>query len=300
MKTKRECKIVQDLLPNYIEKLTNEETNQYIEEHLIQCKECSDILENMKKDIKKDVSSARTKKEIKYMKKYSHRMTLLKIIIITIVVLFVILTGRKILIINDLYDKAEEHINSTNYHSVVHSFASNNYGKTEMYSMGDKKKIIIIQEKEEGRTVTSMYAAKSHDDRYNVNVYMESSNGKKTMRLNQDMGIMMDPQNTLYTESWWQLFLYSIPASVRSTTFDGKECYYISNFRNLYSYCPEGSYIDKETGLLISTIAYESKDSDGNISRWPATERSYEFGTVTESDFTEPNREEYENVGSFE
>ena len=32
MRENKECKIVQDLLPNYIEKLTNEETNQFIEE----------------------------------------------------------------------------------------------------------------------------------------------------------------------------------------------------------------------------------------------------------------------------
>ena len=34
MKEKRECKIVQDLLPNYVDGLTNEETNKYIEEHI--------------------------------------------------------------------------------------------------------------------------------------------------------------------------------------------------------------------------------------------------------------------------
>ena len=34
MKEKRNCKIVQDLLPNYIENLTNQETNSFIEEHL--------------------------------------------------------------------------------------------------------------------------------------------------------------------------------------------------------------------------------------------------------------------------
>ena len=49
MKEKRDCKIVQDLLPNHVEKLTNEETNQYIEEHLKECKECNDI----KKEITK-------------------------------------------------------------------------------------------------------------------------------------------------------------------------------------------------------------------------------------------------------
>ena len=51
MRENKKCKIVQDLLPNYIEKLTNEETNQFIEEHLKECDECKKVLENMQKDI---------------------------------------------------------------------------------------------------------------------------------------------------------------------------------------------------------------------------------------------------------
>mgnify|MGYP005781830921 CR=1 FL=1 len=47
MKEKRDCKIVQDLLPNYIEKLTNEETNAFIEEHLKNCVDCKKLLGNM-------------------------------------------------------------------------------------------------------------------------------------------------------------------------------------------------------------------------------------------------------------
>ena len=31
MKDMKNCKIVQDLLPNYIEKLTNDETNKFVE-----------------------------------------------------------------------------------------------------------------------------------------------------------------------------------------------------------------------------------------------------------------------------
>ena len=48
----RDCKIVQDLLPNYIEKLTNEETNKFIEEHLKTCEECKKIYDNMKNILK--------------------------------------------------------------------------------------------------------------------------------------------------------------------------------------------------------------------------------------------------------
>ena len=43
MKEKKDCKIVQDLLPNYIEKLTNEETNKYVEDHLKECEKCKKI-----------------------------------------------------------------------------------------------------------------------------------------------------------------------------------------------------------------------------------------------------------------
>lgn len=34
MKEKNKCKIIQDLLPSYMDNLTEKETNQYIEEHL--------------------------------------------------------------------------------------------------------------------------------------------------------------------------------------------------------------------------------------------------------------------------
>ncbi|MFG6319378.1 MAG: zf-HC2 domain-containing protein, partial [Clostridia bacterium] len=47
----KECKIVQDILPNYIEQLTSEETNQYVEEHLNSCEECKNIYENMKSEM---------------------------------------------------------------------------------------------------------------------------------------------------------------------------------------------------------------------------------------------------------
>ena len=48
----KNCRIVQDLLPNYIEKLTSEETNTFIEEHLTECEDCKKIYETMKKDYK--------------------------------------------------------------------------------------------------------------------------------------------------------------------------------------------------------------------------------------------------------
>ena len=42
---KTECALVQDLIPNYLEQLTSEETNVFIKEHVTHCRECKKILE---------------------------------------------------------------------------------------------------------------------------------------------------------------------------------------------------------------------------------------------------------------
>ena len=81
MKEKRDCKIVQDLLPNYIEKLTNEETNQFVEEHLKQCEECKKMHENMKKELEINTNQ-RDKREVKYIKKFSNKLRILKMVLL--------------------------------------------------------------------------------------------------------------------------------------------------------------------------------------------------------------------------
>lgn len=89
MKEKRECKIVQDLLPNYIEKLTVKETNEYIKEHVNGCDECKKILENMQKDLNIN-NTIKDKKAVKYFKKYRSK---LKILYATIVIILAIALG---------------------------------------------------------------------------------------------------------------------------------------------------------------------------------------------------------------
>ena len=81
MKEKRDCKIVQDLLPNYIEKLTNEETNKYITEHLNECKDCKKVLKEMQNDIRLD-EAERDKKEVNYIKKFNIKFKLIRNILI--------------------------------------------------------------------------------------------------------------------------------------------------------------------------------------------------------------------------
>lgn len=51
MNNRLECYIVQDLLPSYIDNLTNEKTHASIQKHLESCKECRTIYDNMKASI---------------------------------------------------------------------------------------------------------------------------------------------------------------------------------------------------------------------------------------------------------
>lgn len=295
MKEKKDCKIVQDLLPNYIEKLTNEETNNYIEEHLKECKECRETFENMQKELEVDTTK-KDEKAVKYFKKYKSKLRILRIVLLVILIIFIANTVRKMIIISDLSNKAEKTISLSNYHRITSSCEQENFTKTEVFSMEGKKKIITTKITDEGITITKMFATKTNEedifDKYLVNIYIEKEDSK-IARLNQEMGISVNPQNTLHTDNLFHLLILSTFASIDKTTYNGEECYYISNLEK-FAYSSVGMYVNKETGLTISTIGYEIEYSDGTVGRWPAAEYVYEFGTVTEADFVEPDISQYE------
>jgi hypothetical protein len=67
MKKELKCSIVQDLIPNYIEKLTSYETDQAIQEHLNTCTDCKNLYEQMVVDMSTPVSAPKV--ELKFLKK---------------------------------------------------------------------------------------------------------------------------------------------------------------------------------------------------------------------------------------
>ncbi|MDD2480665.1 MAG: zf-HC2 domain-containing protein [Lutispora sp.] len=62
-----DCMIVQDLLPNYIEKLTSDVTNQAVEEHISTCEQCNVLLNIMSAEI--TTKKTAPKRELKFLKK---------------------------------------------------------------------------------------------------------------------------------------------------------------------------------------------------------------------------------------
>lgn len=299
MKERKDCKVVQDLLPNYMENLTSKETNQYVETHLQECEECKKAYESMKKGLNLHTKKA-DKKEIKYMKKFSSKMRTLKVIILIIVVIFLANTGRKMAILLSLQEKANQlsltgkadpYITSDNYHRITRSCELDNHVKIEVFSLKDKKKVIQTQLKEGKNKVWTYYITGESVEK----LYMEE-NGKKTVNLNPKLTTKTDEISPLYTENLLQLLVYSVLTSVQKKEIQGKECYYINDFYGVYSLTTDGLYIDKETGLCIRTTEYISTDSEGGKITWPARDTEYDFGTVTEEDLLEPDINGYEIV----
>lgn len=85
---KKDCKIVQDLLPSYIEKLTSKDTNEYVEGHLKTCEDCTKVYNDMKADLKANVTSP--KAEIDYMKKVRKKMKIAEKLLYIVLLLFII------------------------------------------------------------------------------------------------------------------------------------------------------------------------------------------------------------------
>ena len=101
----KDCKIIQDLLPNYIEELTNKETNTYIEEHLKVCNECKKVLQNMKNELKVD-NEKRNQREVKYIKKFNNRLKILKVTIAIILVIALAVMTHYYVTFKNAYFKA--------------------------------------------------------------------------------------------------------------------------------------------------------------------------------------------------
>ncbi len=85
-----ECKIVQNLLPNYIDELTDSEINEFIEKHIENCKECEQALKDMQGDIK--LEKINNSKKINALKKVKRRYRRIVIISILAVILIWIIS----------------------------------------------------------------------------------------------------------------------------------------------------------------------------------------------------------------
>lgn len=145
---KRDCKIVRDLLPNYIEKLTDEVTNEFIEEHISKCEECRRALHDMNGEV--EVEEFNQDEEINYLKRINTKVKMT----IAVVSLIVIIIASCVSIY--IYNKNKIQVNNYTFiraEYIVENRKDINEGKlygTLIAVMDEKGKCKIVRVVEEG------------------------------------------------------------------------------------------------------------------------------------------------------
>ena len=292
----KECKIVQDLFPSYIDQLTNDSTNQYVENHLDNCKQCKKVLEDMKKDLKMDISK-NNNKEVKYIKKFNKRMKLLKAILIGILIIFLLSFARKMIIIVSLNNKISNYTNSKNYYIKTFNYTGDEIITIECYKKEEKYIRRLKSSFETGKITTTDYYNGKIVNTYSELKFDEDTTeyvSRKTADLNkEDKGVIPSIPNSITINNLITFLGMPLFSSITSEKCNGKDCYriviYSLNTNNESIY-----YIDKETGLTIREIGVSGViDSDGQQYDL-VTDFQYKFDVVTEEDFIEPDINEYE------
>lgn len=83
------CEIIRDLIPNYIEGLTSEESNYEIEKHLEVCMECSKCLEEMRQNIVTPKAEMQEKTYVQILKKI-RKMEIERIVLFVSIIVMIV------------------------------------------------------------------------------------------------------------------------------------------------------------------------------------------------------------------
>lgn len=279
MKT-NECNIVQDLLPSYAEKLTSEDTNEYISKHLSECPTCSKIYEDL---CNSAASTSDDKKFINYSKKFKFRFSILKWIIIILILIFLVTIIRKIVIIEDLNSKALEFANNSNYYSLYHQYNDDSLTIVESYNLDNKYYRTLKSVDKISGEITENIEEKYNGQTVETTIFDKSGNVLKSYTTTNINGIIpIEPKSYYLTFSTFSERLKTyIFCDIQETTFNGVECYRFTDLYNSQLGYNDYVYINKETGLPM-------RDCENSNDKYNSIREFYfEFNTVDEKTLEE-------------
>ena len=270
----KECKIVQDLLPNYIEKLTNEETNQFIEEHIEQCEECKEKLKKMEEEINVNNSKSEMKK-VQYIKKYSNKMKLLKIILNVIVIVYLLFVARNAIIIMNLSIKAHSIMNEDNYYVKEIAYYGSSLNTLEYYKKGNDHLAIREIKTKDIPNVKLIHYKKGDEI-----IEIVDAEGKKHQNIIRDSNKNAMDKYIFPITNIKENFKLVFIMGIETRKCNGKDCYLIKTN-------DVQRYYDKKTGILVRVIGDDIKNNSfgySTVGDW-----EYKFNVVQDSDIQRPN-----------
>ncbi len=239
------------------------------------------------KEGKKNLNTKNT--ERKQGKKKTKNQTKAKNIVIGIICVFAVLFAavfaygiRNYMVIRSLQNEISQYADSTNYH--IRNIRNEKDGTlltVDYYKKDNREKIILNRRKSDNEnSIITMYQNGGR-----VNTYAVFGN-KKTATLARATTIpSIEIINTFENNSKFSTFISCLFAAIGEEDYNGTRVYAIKNYPStaILNTEEDTTYVEKETGLLI-----KMEDSFGEF------ERTYEFDTVTDSEFLEPDLTGYE------
>lgn len=182
----------------------------------------------------------------------------LGITLLIIFVIFIVITVRKMLILHNIEQKMAMFTNDTNHYERI---TNSNGSKIEYYCKGENK--VKFENIDDGKDIRKIADYVKGDK---ITQYYEYK-GTKIATTNythfSDIKII-----TFSYGNVWNLFQTAVLTSIKSVTYDNKDCYLMNGAGF------ENTYIEKETGLIRKqnigtlTVNYDYKfgnDVDDNI-----------------------------------
>lgn len=206
-------------------------------------------------------------------------------IVLAILAIFI---GRKMVIIANLQKKAKQYANCTNYYMRLRLYEGDKIILYEGYNIKEKYLRTMRSVTEQEEAISKMIVGY---DGKNKTTYIESKEGKIAI-LNSYHTLMAGLESYAYTDNWGQLFIKALTASVKTRECNGKRCYFITSIFNIDG----GTYVDKETGLVVRECSGKLTNSDTKETVNTILDYQYEFNTVTQSDLQQPDITQYKIV----
>ena len=199
---KKDCKIIQDLLPSYSDRITSQETNNYIEDHLKNCVECRDTLKNMNKEIELN-ENIEQKEELKYLRGFKNRRN----IIVVLSILFTICLCIGILLVRvpinpDRFNVEWMYMSNNELNIYLNTDYSNIVVTGEVENNEERKEVIIKVKGGIPNGISGGYYginANIDIDENTENVYIEGAFGKRKLIWSKNMDVMTKEE----WENWY-------------------------------------------------------------------------------------------------
>lgn len=300
---KIECKIVEDLLFGYVDKTLNDESKKLVENHLKECIDCKEKLNEILEDSK--LNEKTQQKEIDYLRKVRTKSRVKSILIaIGLIVIILILAYLiKFIKISNIMGKAEKSLKSQNYYCEKQESAGENSASvSKTYYKDGKYKITREIYSDDGKELISAeYGEVGSDEKKIVNEKEKTVTiykGDISKILNKEENIKFDRFSLEERKSIYANLGKTFLMSITSDSYDSNKEYYILrdkfDKRNSWEV-----WLDKETGLVIREInrggsrsyitgtEIVKKESDA-IEKY-----KYDFGIVSDDDVKVPDFSEY-------